>query len=260
MRPVRCHRPGSPGPAETRVANSVAPLAAEPGRKGRGEAPSGPRSSAKTRCQASAERQAVTELPKRLLTVTPLESGRESPPTILSELIVCSLGPFRSSDSTTERPDTQRQSQPDSSPGLVPERQLGGIVLAGETRALPRGFRITFSPVPGATEATVANVARRRGWPPGGPMKLNVSTANGDLRIAGIAEDALPAGTYEFGLRVGGLKLKRASGRRISMGITRSLPAQTYGDCTGSLRVNPSNSPSSLAMRSDSETSRSVTR
>ena len=101
--------------------------------------------------------------------------------------------------------------------GLVPERRHGGIVLAGETSALPRGFRITFSPVPGATEATVANVARRRGWPRGGPMKLNVSTANGDLRIAGIAEDALPAGTYDFGLRVGGLKLKRALGRRISI-------------------------------------------
>ena len=100
---------------------------------------------------------------------------------------------------------------------LDPDPQQGGIVLGGETSALPRGFQIKLSPVPGATAAMVASVARRRGWPRGGAMKLKVSIADGDLRIAGIAKDALPAGIYEFGLRVGGLRLKRASGQRISI-------------------------------------------
>ena len=101
--------------------------------------------------------------------------------------------------------------------GLVPDRQHGGIILADESSALPRGFCIELSPVPGATAALVADVARRRGWPQGGPMKLAVSISEGDLQIAGIAEDALPAGTYDFGLRVNGLRLKRASRRRLSI-------------------------------------------
>lgn len=100
---------------------------------------------------------------------------------------------------------------------LVPDRQHGGIILADESSALPRGFRIELSPVPGATAALVANVAQRHGWPPDGPMKLKVSISDGDLQIAGIAKDALPAGTYEFGLRVNGIRLKRASRRRLSI-------------------------------------------
>ena len=100
---------------------------------------------------------------------------------------------------------------------LIPDPQHGGIILADESSALPRGFCIQFSPVPGATAALVANVARRLGWPPDGPMKLKVSISDGDLQIAGVAEDALPAGTYEFGVRVNGMRLKRASRRRISI-------------------------------------------
>ena len=101
--------------------------------------------------------------------------------------------------------------------GLVSDLQDGGIILAEESSALPRGFRIMFSPVSGATAELVANVARRRGWPSGGPMKLNVSISDGDIQVDGVAEDALPAGTYEIGLRVNGLRLKRSSGRRISI-------------------------------------------
>ena len=101
--------------------------------------------------------------------------------------------------------------------GLVTERQNGGIILANESSAFPRGFCVEFSPAPGATAARVARVAQRLGWPTGGPMKLKVSISEGDIQIEGIAEDALPAGTYKIGLRVNGIRLKRASGRRISV-------------------------------------------
>ncbi|MDE0103144.1 MAG: hypothetical protein OXN89_12260 [Bryobacterales bacterium] len=111
----------------------------------------------------------------------------------------------------------ERNGQSVSVTGLVPDRHHGGIILEEETSALPRPFRIALTPVPGATAMTVANVARRHGWPVGGSMKLNVSISEGDLRIAGVAEDALPAGTYEIGLRVNGMRLKKASGRRISI-------------------------------------------
>ena len=100
---------------------------------------------------------------------------------------------------------------------LVPDREHGGIILADESSALPRAFSIEMSPVPGATAALVANVAQRLGWPPDGPMKLKVSISDGNLQIAGSAENALPAGTYEFRLRVNGIRLKRASRRRLSI-------------------------------------------
>ena len=101
--------------------------------------------------------------------------------------------------------------------GLVPDCQHGGIILESETSALPRGFRIALSPVSGATAEMVKRVAQRHGWPRGGTMQLKVSKSDGDLRIAGIAGDALPAGMYEIGLRVSGMRLQGASRRRISI-------------------------------------------
>lgn len=101
--------------------------------------------------------------------------------------------------------------------GLDPDRQCGGIILEGETSALPRAFRVELSAVTGATAEMVRRVAQRHGWSRLGSLKLAVSIADGDLRIAGITNEALPAGTYDFGIRVGGLRLQRASGRRISI-------------------------------------------
>jgi hypothetical protein len=83
-----------------------------------------------------------------------------------------------------------------------------GVVLDGETSASPRGLGIHIRPVSAGTKVQFSRVQERHGWVEPRTFRLNVARESGNLVFSGIDADSLPEGTYEFKLRVGGMKVE----------------------------------------------------
>jgi hypothetical protein len=88
-----------------------------------------------------------------------------------------------------------------------PEPQENGIVLSGETSAFPRGFDLGLYP-DHITKHRFKAVQRRLDWLSPSRFEVEIGRDNGQLRIEGVDEDALPAGRYTLKIHVDGLDLK----------------------------------------------------
>ncbi len=100
-----------------------------------------------------------------------------------------------------------------------------GITLHGETSSFPRGFAISLTPVDPMTKSQCKLVRQRLDWPSQRRFTLNASRAGGRLLFEGVDAEALPPGTYNFELRLGGMSFKqyRWVNRRIPAGGSLEL-------------------------------------
>ena len=97
---------------------------------------------------------------------------------------------------------------------LDPDPDDGGITLSGETSAFPRGFGINVSPADPVTKEKVWRVQRRLDWPIR-PFRFKFGREGDRLVVAGIDDEALPAGRYDVEFLLGGIRFKRSFFRSV---------------------------------------------
>ena len=116
--------------------------------------------------------------------------------------------------------------------GFDPDSQDGGIILGGESSALPRGYGISLLPIDPGTKTQVTWLAQIEGWPRKNLM-FNVSKLRENLQITGRIDRKknrrrqlrVPEGRYHIKLRVNGIRFNEEQPRivRITEGGTEEL-------------------------------------
>ncbi len=107
----------------------------------------------------------------------------------------------------------KRNDQPVAVSDFDTDEKEGGITLAGETSAFPRGFGLSVTPANEVTEERVWRVQQRLDWLNSMSFKLNVSKKGPRLLVTGVDKEALPAGRYDIEFVLSGIRFKRSEFR-----------------------------------------------